>query len=102
MEIKAAKQTGTEEERKERQEKRERRWTAERKFEVVLTGLRGEKSPSEIAREYGTTQSTYFEWRRQFLAGGKEYLAFGGKSAQAAKTEKKIKEIKEDQRPAYP
>lgn len=55
-----------------------RRWTAKRKMEVVLEGLRGEITPAEIARKYGITQAQYFEWRDQVLGAGLVGLRNGG------------------------
>ena len=54
------------------------RWTAKRKMEVVLEGLRGEITPAEIARKYGITQAQYFEWRDQVLGAGLSGLRNGG------------------------
>ena len=39
-------------------------------FEVVLEGLRGEKSVAQICRERNITESLYYKWRDAFLERG--------------------------------
>lgn len=57
-----------------------RKWTSEEKFAVVMQGLKGEKSVSEICRENGLSQTMYYKWRDAFLEGGKKALESGNKS----------------------
>lgn len=47
--------------------KQRRQHTPEFKVEVVLEGLRGEKSIAEICRKHDITDSLYYSWRDQFL-----------------------------------
>ncbi len=57
-----------------------RKWTSEEKFAVVMQGLKGEKSVSEICRENDLSQTMYYKWRDAFLEGGKKALESGNKS----------------------
>ncbi len=47
-----------------------RKWTSEEKLAVVMQGLKGEKSVSEICRENGLSQTMYCKWHDAFVEGG--------------------------------
>ena len=51
-----------------------RRFTAEEKIRIVLEGLRGEHSISEICRREGIAASVYYKWSKAFLEAGKNGL----------------------------
>lgn len=51
-----------------------RKWTTEQKMAVVLEGLRGQKSVSEICRTHQIVQSQYYKWRDRFLEAGSQGL----------------------------
>lgn len=51
------------------------------KLEAVLEHLRGDKSVAEICQARGISQSTFFTWKEQVLAGAMDYLTHGGMSA---------------------
>ena len=57
-----------------------RKWTSEEKSAVVMQGLKGEKSVSEIYKENGLSKTMYYKWRDAFLEGGKKALESGNKS----------------------
>ena len=57
-----------------------RKWTSEEEFFVVMQGLKGEKSVSEIYKENGLSKTMYYKWRDAFLEGGKKALESGNKS----------------------
>ena len=46
-----------------------RRFSAEEKIRVVLEGLRGELSISEICRREGIASSVYYKWSKAFFGG---------------------------------
>ena len=48
--------------------KKRKEYKAEFKLEVVLEGLRGEKSISQLCREKRITDSLYYKWRDQFVS----------------------------------
>jgi len=50
------------------------RFSSEEKFNIVLESLRGERSISEICREYGIAQSLFYKWRDKFFKGAREAL----------------------------
>ena len=47
-----------------------RTWTADEKLTIVLAGLRNQPSIAELCREHQLSQTQYYKWRDQFLAGG--------------------------------
>ena len=67
--------------------KRELRWSARRKEELVLRLLRGE-SLDALAREAGQPAGTISRWREDFLAAGREGL----KARPAAPEERELRE----------
>ena len=44
-----------------------RKYSAEEKIRLVLSGLRGEDSIAELCRREGTAQSLYYSWSKEFL-----------------------------------
>jgi len=46
---------------------KQRKWTAEEKFAIVMEGLKGQKTVSEICREHALSQTVYYKWRDAFL-----------------------------------
>jgi transposase len=50
--------------------------SAEEKIRIVLAGLRGEDSISELCRREGIAQSLYYSWSKEFLEAGKKRLAW--------------------------
>ena len=51
-----------------------RKFAAEEKIRIVLEGLRGENSISEICRQEGIAASIYYKWSKSFLEAGKNGL----------------------------
>lgn len=68
-------------------------WTAKKKLEVVIEGLKEKNTIAEICRKYGITQSMYYEWRNQVLEKGEESLMFGGKSKEEYEKDKEIAQL---------
>ena len=51
-----------------------RRYSAEEKIRIVLDGLKGEASISEICRREGINPNVYYKWSKEFLEAGKKRL----------------------------
>ena len=62
-------ETGLSEQRKYRS------WTAKQKLEIVLAGLKGERSVREVCREHGISETLYYGWRDKLFEAGREALA---------------------------
>lgn len=52
-----------------------REFGAQFKLETVLEGLRGEKSVAHLCRERDITDSLYYKWRDEFMAGAVQLFA---------------------------
>jgi len=67
-------------------------WTADQKLAIVLQGIKGNTTISELCREQGISQVQYYKWRDMFFEGAKKQLA--GKRALNGTPEKaKIKQL---------
>jgi transposase len=63
-----------------------RKFTAEEKIQVVLEGLKGEASISELCRREGIVSNLYYRWSKDFLEAGKKRLQ-GDTVREASSTE---------------
>ena len=52
-----------------------RKYAPEEKIWIVLEGLRGEQSLSELCRREGIAANLYYRWSKDFLEAGKKRLA---------------------------
>jgi transposase len=52
-----------------------RTFTPDQKLEIVLAGLRGDRSVRDVCREHGIAETLYYQWRDRLLEGGKAALA---------------------------
>ena len=70
-----------------------RTWTAKQKVEIVLAGLRGDRSVKEVCREHEISETLYYSWREKLLEGGREALA--GKEERTGERElrRKVREL---------
>ena len=70
-----------------------RTWTAQQKIEIVLAGLRGDRSAREVCREHEISETLYYSWRDKLLEGGKAALA--GKEERTAEKElrRRVREL---------
>tara|TARA_X000001316_G_C908355_1_gene24371 strand:+ start:9 stop:356 length:348 start_codon:yes stop_codon:yes gene_type:complete len=51
-----------------------KRYSSEDKIRIVLAGLRGEDTITELCRQEGIAQSQYYSWSKEFLEAGKKRL----------------------------
>jgi len=70
-----------------------RRYSAEEKIRIVLDGLRGEESISELCRREGINSNIYYRWSKEFLEAGKRQLA--GDTAREA-TSDEVKQLRQE------
>ena len=57
------------------EQRKYRSWTAQQKLEIVLAGLRGDRTVQEICREHTISETLYYGWRDQLLEAGLERFA---------------------------
>ncbi len=55
--------------------KTRRRYSTEEKIRIVLEGLKGEESISELCRREGMSPNLYYNWSKEFLEAGKRRLS---------------------------
>ena len=70
-----------------------RKFTAKQKLEIVLAGLREDRSVREVCREHQIQEALYYQWREQLLEAGAE--RFAGKDERQGEKEmrKRIAEL---------
>ena len=68
-------------------------YSAEEKIRIVLAGLRGEESISELCRREGIAESLYYSWSKEFREAGKRRLS--GDTARQA-TSPEVKELRSE------
>jgi transposase len=75
------------------EQRKYRTFTAQQKIEIVLAGLRGDRSIKEVCREHEIAETLYYTWRDKLLEGGRSALA--GKEERSGEKElkKKIREL---------
>ena len=75
------------------EQRKYRSWTAQQKIEIVLAGLRGDRTVKEVCREHEIAETLYYAWRDKLLEGGREALA--GKDERNGEKElrRKIREL---------
>ena len=52
-----------------------RSWSAEQKLEIVMAGMRGDRSVRDVCREHGIAETLYYGWRDRILEAGRGALA---------------------------
>jgi putative transposase len=67
--------------------------SAEEKLAIVLEGIKGEISVSELCRKYGLSQSVYYKWRDKFFEGGKRALVSSSENGLNKSDKAKIEEL---------
>ena len=70
-----------------------RKFTAEEKIRIVLGGLRGEESITDLCRKEGIHPTMYYKWSKAFLEAGKRQLN-GDTMREASSNE--VKEIRDE------
>ncbi len=70
-----------------------RKFGAEEKIRIVLEGLRGEFSVSELCRREGIAPTLYYRWSKAFLDSGKNGLT---RDTQRDATTGEVRRLKEE------
>ena len=70
-----------------------RKFSAEEKIRIVLEGLRGEESISDLCRKEGIHPTIYYKWSKSFLESGKRQLN-GDTIREASSNE--VKELRDE------
>jgi len=70
-----------------------RKFTAEEKIRIILEGLRGEESITDLCRKERIHPTMYYKWSKSFLEAGKRQLN-GDTIREASSNE--VKELREE------
>jgi transposase-like protein len=70
-----------------------RSWTAKQKLEIVLAGMKGDRTVRDVCREHGIAETLYYGWRDKLIEGGLSALA--GKQERQGERElrKRVREL---------
>jgi transposase len=60
-----------------------RTFSAQQKIEIVLAGLRGDRTIKEVCRDHEIAAALYYTWRDQLLEGGRTARSPARRSAPA-------------------
>ena len=71
-----------------------RKFAPEEKIRIVLEGLRGEQSLSELCRREGIAANLYYRWSKDFLEAGRKRLS--GDTVREASTDEVVDLKKEN------
>ena len=55
-----------------------KKWDSKTKLEVVISGLKGKLTVSEICNNYGVSQTQFYKWRDDFFKHGASIFQRGG------------------------
>jgi len=56
------------------EQRKYRTFTAQQKIEIVLAGMRADRSIKDVCREHEIAEALYYSWREKLLEGGKAAL----------------------------
>ena len=73
-----------------------KRFSAEDKIRIVLEGMRGEITISELCRKEGLSAATYYKWSKDFLDAGKNGLTLQTKRNATSDEVLRLKSENED------
>src|SRR5947209_11659633 len=75
------------------EQRKDRTFTAQQKIEIVLAGLRGDRSIKEVCREHEIAETLYYNWREKLLEGGRTALAGREERSGEKELKKMIREL---------
>ena len=75
------------------EQRKYRKFTAKQKVEIVLAGMKGDRSVRDVCREHEISDTLYYQWRDKLYEGG--IVALAGKEDRQAERElkKRIREL---------
>lgn len=75
------------------EQRKYRKFTAKQKAEIVVAGLRGDRSVRDVCREREIAETLYYQWRDKLLEGGQEALAGKDERQSEKELRKKVREL---------
>jgi len=71
-----------------------RKWDSKSKLEIVIAGLKGNLTISEICNNYGIGQSQYYKWRDEFFKHGNEIFETKSKDSERDRLKREVRKLK--------
>ncbi len=75
------------------EQRKYRKFTTQQKLEIVLAGLRGDRSVRDVCREHEIAETLYYGWRDKLLVGGKLALAGRDERVTEKELEKRVRSL---------
>ena len=75
------------------EQRKYRSWTAQQKIEIVLAGLRGDRTVKDVCREHEISETLFYSWRDKLLEGAGAALAGKDERASDKELKKRIREL---------
>jgi transposase-like protein len=63
------------------------------KLEIVLAGLRGDRSVAEVCREHQISENLFYTWREKLLEGGSERLAGKKERTELVELRRRVRDL---------
>jgi transposase-like protein len=63
------------------------------KLEIVLAGLRGDRSVAEVCREHEISENLFYTWREKLLEGGSERLAGKEERTELVELRRRVRDL---------
>jgi transposase len=63
------------------------------KLEIVLAGLRGDRSVAEVCREHRISENLFYRWREKLLEGGSERLSGKEERTELQELRKRVRDL---------
>jgi transposase-like protein len=71
-----------------------RKWTPKEKLMIVLEGLKGKASVSQLCNQHQITQTQYYKWRDQLFKDGQKIFVHGGPDKNEQRLREENKRLK--------
>lgn len=71
-----------------------RKWTNKQKLEIVLEGLNGRVTISDLCNRHQIQQTQYYEWKNHFLRHGEKVFELGKATSSEERLEKENRRLK--------
>ena len=75
------------------EQRKYRTFTAQQKIEIVLAGMRADRSIKDVCREHEIAEALYYSWRDKLLEGGRAALAGKEERSGEKQLKRKIAEL---------
>jgi len=75
------------------EQRKYRTFTAQQKIEIVLAGMRGDRSIKEVCRDHEIAETLYYSWRDKLLEGGRVALAGKEERSGEKQLKRRIREL---------